>query len=57
MDKKGFIFFSDAINVILIVLILIFFSVFMYFIDLKTFDDYEQLTIDQSFEGDLFQDN
>ena len=29
----------------------------MYFVDLKTKDTYEELTIDQSFQGDIFQNN
>ena len=48
MNKKGFTFFSDAINTILIIFILIVFFAIMYFIDVTNFSKSEDTIGDMS---------
>ena len=57
MNKRGFTFFSDAINIILIILILIFFSLTMYFIDAKSRETYEQKVGELSLDARALEDS
>ena len=48
MNKKGFTFFSDAVNIILIIFILIVFFAIMDFIDVSNFSNSEEKIGDMS---------